>query len=127
MSRAAAAFKNQIERVIGGFVQREVKAASTRAALAPRDDEPPRRLTLEEATRKFQLAMVRDALEEHRRWGRWNVKATASSLGVSRSFLYQLIGELERTDIPADERKRREPGRRASVARARRPGRRSSR
>ena len=57
-------------------------------------------LTLDEATRRFQLAFVQQALDEHRRGNRWNISATAKALGVSRSFLYMRLEDLQRARKP---------------------------
>ena len=52
-------------------------------------------MTLQEATKRFQLEFVRRALDEHRikGGGRWNISAAARALAVSRTFLYQLVEE----------------------------------
>jgi DNA-binding NtrC family response regulator len=86
----AAAFQKQIERVITTFVDR--------AAVTPRRPATGRRtnMTLQEATKRFQLEFVHRALEEHRIKGRWNISAAARALGVSRSLLYKLADEMPR-------------------------------
>jgi DNA-binding NtrC family response regulator len=55
-------------------------------------------MTLGEATRRFQVEVVRGALETNRRGGRRNIAATAKTLGVARSFLYRLIEEMEKSE-----------------------------
>jgi Nif-specific regulatory protein len=45
-------------------------------------------LTFQEATRRFQARLLRDALERHG----WNVLETARHLDMARSHLYKLIG-----------------------------------
>lgn len=48
---------------------------------------PPEPLTFQEATRRFQAAFVRDALEE----SSWNVAEVAERLDLARSHVYHLI------------------------------------
>jgi len=111
-SRGEAAFKNQIARVMGTFVETRAAAASRRTPASKATGD--RRLTLKEATREFQLTFVQKALDENRRWNRWNIQATALALGVSRSFLYQLIEDLPRSQQRPNAPKR--AGSRASRA-----------
>ena len=90
--RGETEFKNQIERVITAFVNR--------AAAPPRRSAAGRRtrMTLQEATRRFQLEFVRGALDEHQINGRWNISAAARALAVSRTYVYRLIEELPDTE-----------------------------
>ncbi|HZR83414.1 MAG TPA: sigma-54-dependent Fis family transcriptional regulator [Candidatus Binatia bacterium] len=53
----------------------------------PRAERNGRRLTFQEATRRFQAQLLREALEETA----WNVNETARRLEINRSHVYALI------------------------------------
>jgi Nif-specific regulatory protein len=67
-----------------GVIQVERGHVIVEAAVASPDHAP---LTFQEATRKFQEKLVREALEE----SGWNVTETAARLDVTRSHVYNLI------------------------------------
>jgi len=56
-------------------------------AVAPVEVRPYRGLTFQEATRRFQAALLRDALEENG----WNVTEAAAKLDLARSHAYRLV------------------------------------
>ena len=99
-----AAFQSELDRVIAAFADRVTVSSRPRRPPPARPARLlaigglPAGMTLSEATRRFQFELVRDALERQRRGGRWNIAATAKTLGVARSFLYRLIEEMERSE-----------------------------
>jgi len=94
----------EIDRVIAAFTDQALASPRSRRPpplrppRSPRVDRLPAGMTLAEATRLFQFALVRDALEKHSRRGRSNIAATAKTLGVARSFLYRIIEEMETSE-----------------------------
>lgn len=102
-SRGEAAFRAQIERVVETYAS----AQATRVRRpAPSVKATRDRLTLAEATKQFQLTYVRAALDEYRSGDRWNISAAATSLGVSRSFLYHFLEEFPSVQRRGNQRKR---------------------
>jgi Nif-specific regulatory protein len=84
--RAAAEAVAQIERrhlfpaVAGG-------SQPDKGHIAKGEIVPYRELTFQEATRRFQAALLRDALEENG----WNVAEAAAKLDLARSHAYRLV------------------------------------
>ncbi len=91
-----AEFERQVKKLLEDFAldARGPTRARKGRARPRRSKLPPRRLTLDEATREFQRKFVLAALEEHQIAGRWNIRATARALDVTPYRLYRLIQRL---------------------------------
>ncbi|WP_437906561.1 sigma 54-interacting transcriptional regulator [Sorangium sp. So ce327] len=84
--RAAAEGVAQIERR-HLFPAAAGASRSEKGAVAPVEIGPYRGLTFQEATRRFQAALLRDALEDNG----WNVTDAAAKLDLARSHAYRLV------------------------------------
>ncbi|WP_438032338.1 sigma 54-interacting transcriptional regulator [Sorangium sp. So ce204] len=84
--RAAAEGVAQIERR-HLFPAAAGASRPEKGAVAPVEVGPYRGLTFQEATRRFQAALLRDALEENG----WNVTEAAAKLDLARSHAYRLV------------------------------------